>query len=98
VAGSRKKTGDVLAAIRRDLKAQLKLVRGQLADLGRDERALTKALASLRGEGPRSSSAARDRFTRRRGATSVKATLGTQDEQQAPSPFTQRDEVDRRAP
>src|SRR4051794_11194060 len=58
MAGNRKKTGDVIAAARRDLKAQLKVVREEVGRLGGEERALTRALASLKGGGARPSSRA----------------------------------------
>lgn len=49
MALTRRKTEEVLAAARRDLQAQLAVVRSEIARLGAEEDALTGALASLNG-------------------------------------------------
>lgn len=46
---TRKKTDDVLAAARKELRAQLAVVRAEKTRLDGDERALTQALASMDG-------------------------------------------------
>jgi hypothetical protein len=54
----RKKTDEVLASARRELKAQLAVVREELGRLTAEERALTEALSTLDGKSTSSSSAA----------------------------------------
>jgi len=54
-----KKTGEVLAAARKDLEAQLALVREEIARLGAEELALTSAVSSLNGDSTSSPSAPR---------------------------------------
>ena len=55
MAATRKKTDDVLASARRDLQAQLAVVRGEMSRLAAEEHALTQALSSLDGDGSPSS-------------------------------------------
>ena len=50
MATTRRKTDDVLATARKDLQAQLALVREEIAGLAAEERALTQALSSLNGD------------------------------------------------
>lgn len=52
MAAIRKKTDDVLASARKQLRAQLSVVRDEAARLATEERALTDALASLNGDSP----------------------------------------------
>ena len=44
---TRRKTGDVIAATRKDLEAQLEAVRDELKRLTAEEKVLSKALKSL---------------------------------------------------
>lgn len=64
MATTRSKTDEVLAAARKDLEAQLAVVREQIARLAAEELALTHALSSLDGANPATSSAG---TTRNRG-------------------------------
>ena len=57
MAATLSKTAEVLAAARKDLQAQLALVREELGQLAAEEHALTQALSSLDGGGPSSSTA-----------------------------------------
>lgn len=50
MAATRRKTDDVLASARKDLQAQLALIREETGRLGAEERALTEALSSLDGD------------------------------------------------
>ncbi len=54
-----KKTGEVLAAARKDLEAQLVVVREEMSRLAAEERALTSAVSSLNGDSTSSPSAPR---------------------------------------
>jgi hypothetical protein len=54
---TRKKTDDVLASARKDLQAQLAVVRGELSRLAAEENALAQALSSLDGDGALASTA-----------------------------------------
>lgn len=54
-----KKTGEVLAAARKDLEAQLVVVREEMGRLAAEELALTSALSSLNGDSTSSPSAPR---------------------------------------
>lgn len=54
----RKQTDEVLASARKDLQAQLAVVREEMSRLAAEEQALTHALSSLDGESASSSSAA----------------------------------------
>jgi len=58
MAVSHKRTDEVLAAARKDLKDQLEIVREEMARLGGEERALTEALSSLNGASARSAATA----------------------------------------
>ncbi len=58
MAATRRKTDEVLASARKDLQAQLGVVRAELARLSAEEDALTRALASLDGDSGSSSSTA----------------------------------------
>ena len=51
MAATRKKTDDVLASARKELQAQLAVVRGEMSRLAAEEHALTQALSSLDGDG-----------------------------------------------
>ena len=51
MAPTRKKTDDVLASARKDLQAQLAVVRDEMTRLAAEERALTQALSTLDGDG-----------------------------------------------
>ena len=51
MAATRTKTDDVLASARKDLQAQLAVVRDEMSRLTAEEYALTQALASLDGDG-----------------------------------------------
>lgn len=51
MATTRKKTDDVLASARKDLQAQLAIVRDEMSRLAAEEHALTQALSSLDGDG-----------------------------------------------
>ena len=51
MATTRKKTDDVLASARKDLQAQLAVVRDEMSRLAAEEHALTHALSSLKGDG-----------------------------------------------
>lgn len=53
-----RKTDDVLASARKDLKAQLGVVRDEMTRLAGEERALTQALSSLDGDSAPSSTTA----------------------------------------
>jgi hypothetical protein len=50
-----RKIDDVLASARKDIRGHLRGVRGEIARLGGEERALTRALASLKGDSARAS-------------------------------------------
>lgn len=54
---TRKKTDDVLAAARKDLQAQLAVVRDEISRLVGEEHVLSQALSSLDGDGASSSTA-----------------------------------------
>ena len=58
MATTPKKTDEVLASARKDLQAQLAVVRDEMGRLAGEERALTQALSSLDGDGSSSRSAA----------------------------------------
>ncbi len=57
MASTHTKTDEVLAAARKDLEAQLAVVREQIARLAAEELALTHAVSSLDGANPAASSA-----------------------------------------
>ena len=69
MAVTKRKTGDVLASARKDLQAQLAVVREEITRLAAEEQALTEALSTLNG-GSTSSSTARASSTRAAGANS----------------------------
>ncbi len=74
MAASATKTDEVLAAARKQLEAQLAVVREELSRLTSEERALTQALTSLDGEGR---SAQTDASTSNRGDRSRAAKRGS---------------------
>ena len=58
MAATRRKTDDVLATARKELQAQLAVVREEIGRLAAEERALTQALSSLNGDSASSSTTA----------------------------------------
>lgn len=56
MAATRRKTDEVLAAARKELQAQLAVVREEMSRLSTEEHALTRALSSLDGDSASSSS------------------------------------------
>ena len=58
MATTRKNTDDVLASARKELQAQLAVVRDEMSRLAAEEHALTQALSSLDGDGTSPTTAA----------------------------------------
>ena len=58
MAATRRKTEDVLSTARKDLQAQLAVVREEIGRLAAEERALTQALSNLDGDSASSSTTA----------------------------------------
>lgn len=69
MAVTRRKTNEVLASARRDVEAQLAVVRDELSRLSSEEAALTQALSSLVGNGGSSGAATKSNGDARAGAT-----------------------------